>query len=216
MQIGSQTIAMNTGAYVGLAVCSHENGTLNTSLLDNISASFLPANTAPTLAPMTNWTVNVGQTVSLTATATDPDSPPQTLAFTLVSGLASTFSQVNNTNLAYGWRPTVADANSTNTVILKVGDNGFPSLSDTQAFSVAVNPLTVPALSSVALLDGQFTMQLDGQTGPDYAVQVSTNLTEWNTLLITNSPAMPWTWTDTNTASLPVRFYRLKVGPPLP
>jgi len=216
MQIGSQTIAMNTGAYVGLAVCSHENGTLNTSLLDNISASFLPANTAPTLAPMTNWTVNVGQTVSLTATATDPDSPPQTLAFTLLSGQASTFSQVNNTNLAYGWRPTVADANSTNTVILKVGDNGFPSLSDTQAFSVAVNPLTVPALSSVALLDGQFTMQLDGQTGPDYAVQVSTNLTEWNTLLITNSPAMPWTWTDTNTASLPVRFYRLKVGPPLP
>jgi len=46
-------------------------------------------------------------------------------------------------------------------------------------------------------------------------VQGSTNLADWNTLFITNSPAMPFSWTDTNTATLPARFYRIKAGPPL-
>ena len=30
-----------TGAYVGLAVCAHNNAVLNKSLLDNVTASFL-------------------------------------------------------------------------------------------------------------------------------------------------------------------------------
>jgi hypothetical protein len=46
-------------------------------------------------------------------------------------------------------------------------------------------------------------------------VQVSTNLINWSTLFITNSPPMPFQWTDTNAATLPAQFYRIKVGPPL-
>jgi hypothetical protein len=38
----------------------------------------------------------------------------------------------------------------------------------------------------------------------------------WSTLFITNSPLMPFQWTDTNALTLPVQFYRIKVGPPLP
>jgi hypothetical protein len=66
------------------------------------------------------------------------------------------------------------------------------------------------------LNNGQLGFQVSGQTGPDYAVQGSTNLTAWNTLFITNSPPMPFSWTDTNAAILPAQFYRIKVGPPLP
>jgi hypothetical protein len=33
---------------------------------------------------------------------------------------------------------------------------------------------------------------------------------------ITNSPAMPFIWTDTNTINVPASFYRVIVGPPLP
>jgi hypothetical protein len=39
-----------------------------------------------TLAPVSDQTVNVGVSVNFTNMATDPDVPPQTLGFTLLSG----------------------------------------------------------------------------------------------------------------------------------
>ena len=216
-QIGSPTtISMAVGAYVGLAVCAH-NAVLNTSTIDSVSASFLPANTAPVLNPIGNQTVNVGQTVTLTASATDANSPSQTLTFNLLNGsAAATLTQAGNTNAVFNWRPQVANASTTNLITVQVSDNGLPNLSATQSFSIVVNPLTRPAMSSVMAINGQLTLRLNGQTGPDYAVQVSTNLLSWKMLLITNSPAMPWTWADTNGTTLPAQFYRIKTGPPLP
>ena len=46
----------------------------------------LVSNTPPTLAAISNRTVNVGQTVAFTASATDTNQPPQTLTFTLLNG----------------------------------------------------------------------------------------------------------------------------------
>jgi hypothetical protein len=66
------------------------------------------------------------------------------------------------------------------------------------------------------LSSGSVGFQVSGQTGPDYAVQVSSNLLNWQALFVTNSPAMPFQFTDTNPASLPAQFYRIKTGPPLP
>jgi hypothetical protein len=173
-----------------------------------------PNNTPPVLSPIGNQTVNVGQTVAFTASATDTDSPPQTLTFSLVSGPGD--ATLNTNSGAFSWRPTVTSANTTNAFTLTVADNGSPILSATQSFSVTVNPLTQPTAGSIVLNNGQLGFQVSGQTGPDYAVQGSTNLTAWNTLFITNSPPMPFSWTDTNAAILPAQFYRIKVGPPLP
>jgi Putative Ig domain len=173
-----------------------------------------PNNTPPVLSPIGNQTVNVGQTVAFTASATDTDSPPQTLTFSLVSGPGNATLTTNSG--AFSWRPTVTSANTTNAFTLTVADNGSPILSATQSFSVTVNPLTQPTAGSIVLNNGQLGFQVSGQTGPDYAVQGSTNLTAWNTLFITNSPPMPFSWTDTNAAILPAQFYRIKVGPPLP
>ena len=173
-----------------------------------------PTNTPPVLAPIASQTVNVGQTVAFTASATDTDQPPQTLTFSLLSGPGS--ATLNTNSGAFSWRPAVTNANTTNAFALKVADNGSPILSATQSFTVTVNPLTQPAAASIALYNGQLGFQVGGQTGPDYAVQGSTNLTVWNTLFITNSPLMPFSWTDTNPAVLPAQFYRIKVGPPLP
>ena len=73
-------------------------------------------------------------------------------------------------------------------------------------------------MPSVTFDNGQLTLLVTNSiVGPDYAVLVSTNLADWNTLFITNSPPMnSFRWTDTNTAAWPIRFYRVKVGPPLP
>jgi hypothetical protein len=172
------------------------------------------SNTPPVLAAIGNQTVNVGQTVAFAASATDTDQPPQTLTFNLLTGSGN--ATLNSNSGAFSWRPQVTDAKTTNLFTLKVADNGSPSLSATQSFTVTVNPLTQPGLSAIGFSNGLIGFQVSGDTGPDYAVQGSTNLTHWNTLFITNSPAMPFTWTDTNFATVPAQFYRIKVGPPLP
>ncbi|MGO9479283.1 MAG: fibronectin type III domain-containing protein, partial [Limisphaerales bacterium] len=172
-----------------------------------------PSNTPPVLAPIANQTVNVGQTVAFTASATDTDQPPQTLTFALLSG--TTNATLNTSSGAFSFRPLVTQANSTNNFTLKVSDNGTPPLSATQSFSVVVNPLSLPALTSVSFSNMQFSMHVSGQAGPDYEIQTSTNLMQWSNVFITNSPGVPFVWRDTNSA-VPQRFYRVKLGPPLP
>jgi hypothetical protein len=170
-------------------------------------------NTAPVLAAISNYTVNVGQTVAFTASATDTDQPPQTLTYALLSGAVN--ATLNANSGAFSFRPLVTQANSTNSFALKVSDNGTPPLSATRNFSVTVNPLSLPQLSSAGWTSGQFVLQVSSQAGPDYEIQTSTNLTQWSAVFTTNSPAMPFSWRDiaaTNSAG----FYRVVVGPPLP
>lgn len=172
-----------------------------------------PTNTPPLLAAITNRTVNVGQTVAFTANVTDTNQPPQTLTFALLSGPGNV--TLNTNSGAFSFRPLVTQSNSTNNFSLKVSDNGTPSLSATQSFAVMVNPLVAPTASNVSFAGGQLGFSISGQSGPDYAVETSTNLTHWSTAFITNSPALPFNWTDATTNS-PQRFYRIKLGPPLP
>jgi len=173
-----------------------------------------PTNTPPVLASIGNQTVNVGQTVAFTASVTDTDQPPQTLTFNLLTGPGN--AALNTNSGAFSWRPLVTQAGTTNAFTLKVADNGSPSLSATQSFTVTVNPLAQPGLSSIGLSNGLIGFQVSGDIGPDYAVQGSTNLADWITLFVTNSPAMPFLWTDNNMATLPAQFYRIKAGSPLP
>jgi hypothetical protein len=112
------------------------------------------------------------------------------------------------------WRPLVTQADSTNQFSVVVADNGSPSLSATQSFNVVVNPLTLPGMTG-SVSNGQINLSVSGQLGPDYAVQGSTNLVDWNTLLITNPATMPFNW-STNAGASPEYYYRIKVGPPLP
>jgi hypothetical protein len=183
------------------------------TMVDLILPQAGTSNTPPVLAPIGNYTVNVGQLVAFVASATATDTPPVTLTFSLLS--APTGATVNPSTGAFLWRPAVTDANTTNLISLMVADDGIPSLSATQSFTAVVNPLTSAVLSSVTFSNSQLSFQVNGQTGPDYAVQVSTNLITWNTAFINYQPSMPFLWT-TNTAGLPAQFFRIKAGPPLP
>ena len=170
-------------------------------------------NTAPVFDGVADETVNVGVTVIVTNTATDSDIPAQTLTYSL---LAAPTGAILDTNTGvFTWRPTAGFSDTTNSIAVMVTDSGSPNLTATQNFNVTVNMLTPPTVSAAGWNNGVFNLTFDGQTGPDYAVETSTNLVDWSTLLITNSPFMPITIVDPN-ATDPVRFYRLKVGPPLP
>ncbi len=206
----SNTVTSGTSNVTIIATCGLISHTTTIALTLN---AVTQPNTPPVLAPINNQTVNVGQTVAFTASATDTAPPPQTLTFALLAG--ATNATLDTNSGAFSFRPLVTQANSTNNFALKVSDNGTPSLSATQSFSVFVNPLSVAGISNISFADGKFGFNVSGQRGPDYAIEISTNLTQWSNVFITNSPPLPFNWVDTNSIA-PQRFYRVKLGPPLP
>jgi len=171
-------------------------------------------NPPPTLSPIADTNINAGVTLVIASVAPDPDVPPLRLSFSLLSAPAN--ATIDTNSGVFTWRPLVTQANTTNPVTIMVSDNGSPSQSATQSFNVTVNPLTQPNVTPSAGAGGQLHLTVAGQVGPDYAVQASTNFTGWQTIFTTNSPPSPFDWTDPNTSTFPVRFYRVVLGPPLP
>jgi glucuronoarabinoxylan endo-1,4-beta-xylanase len=172
-----------------------------------------PPNTAPTLAPIAGQTINAGVTLMVTNVATDTDQPPQTLTFSLLSAPNNaTLTPLNNTNAVFTWRPLVSQANTTNPITVKVAD-GTPGLSATNSYTIKVNPLAQPTVSSISVSGGQVSLVATGAVGPDYTLWASTNLTSWQVLFTSNSPVTPVTLVDTNFNTNPVRFYRIQLGP---
>ena len=192
-------------------IVSNTAGTVTSS-----TATVTVGNTAPALAPVSDQTLNVGVTLALTNSATDPDVPPQSLTFGLLSGPVGAALDASG---VFTWRPQVSQGGSSNFVSVVVTDDGSPNLSATNTFSVFVNPVTQPDIASPGIAGGQFSLTVNGQAGPDYAVQASTNLLDtnsWTTVFRTNSPGAQFQWADPDTTASPFKFYRIIVGPPLP
>lgn len=171
------------------------------------------SSTAPNLATISNYTVNVGQTVSFTANATDTNGN-NPLVFSLPAAPAA--ASIGPASGVFNWRPPVASAGSTQNVQVRVIDSGSPAHSDIQTFTIAVNPLSPVSVSSLAYNNGRFQMQVAGSAGPDYILQANTNLLNssgWTNLLTNTPSALPFTLTDTNSATFSNRFYRILLGP---
>jgi len=148
---------------------------------------------------------------SITNIVIDPDVPPQTLTFGL---LANPLNSTLNAAGVFNWRPSVSQAGTTNPVSVEVTDNGTPNLSATNNFNVIVNPVSKPSLGTILYNGTQLSVTVNGGTvGPDYVVEISTNLTGWQPLLTSNSPPQPFTFTDTTTSTAPARFYRVRLSP---
>jgi glucuronoarabinoxylan endo-1,4-beta-xylanase len=197
----------------GQAAVTVSNATFAYSLPPMSVVTFVgqaATNTAPTLAAETNVVVDAGVNVVVTNLAMDPDVPPQTLAYTLVQ--APTNTVLNPATGVLTWRPPVSRADSTNLITIRVSDNGSPSLSDTNSFTVIVKPLSEPTLEPAEAAGGGVQLRINGTLGPDYTLQTSTDLVNWLTLLTTNPVAMPFDLTDTNAGDA-ARFYRLRLGP---
>jgi len=93
-------------------------------------------NTAPLLTVPGTQTIPEQTALSVNATATDSDLPANTLSFALVSG--PTGLTVSSGG-AIAWTPTEAQGPSTNTVTVRVFDDGTPSMSATNSFQVIVS-----------------------------------------------------------------------------
>ena len=162
------------------------------------------------LTPVLDQEIIAGQTLSLANPANDPNVPPQVLTFSLLS--PPTGMTINATTGVLTWRPTVAQSPGIYPVTVKVADNGSPSLSDTNRFNVTVDLPANPVVSSVGLSNGQINFTVNGDRGPDYIVQVSTNLVSWSSLWTNLSPTLAFTFTNAAT-NFSQRFYRVRLGP---
>ena len=177
--------------------------------LPQIAPNTPPVFTAPPVG--TNISINAGVKLSVTCAAKDSDLPAQTLTYSMLVGPSG--AAVNPSSGDFTWRPLVAQADSSNSVSVVVSDNGTPNLTATNTFTVTVNPVTQPTTSSTVYSNGVFSMTVNGESGPNYIFQISTNLIDWQAISTNSSPTLPFVFTDTSAAAAPVRFYRVLLGP---
>ena len=173
-------------------------------------------NTAPVIGAINDLTVNPGQAVGLTVPASDSDLPTNSLAFALLASPPG--MTINAASGWLAWRPTMAQANTTNLVNVQVTDDNpwainAHQLGATQSFWIIVNPLTAVTLQPLGYTNNSIVLSVSGPVGPDYILQGSPNLHDWLSLASDAPLALPFTVSDTNTAAFTNRFYRVRLGP---
>jgi hypothetical protein len=146
-------IPIRGNAFTNLYYGSFTGSFTNTVLpfADAWTTNYYPAyyvmtvlNSRPVFAALTTnrITVNELTTLNVTNTATDADTPPQTLVYSLVAG---TNGMVINTNTGvFTWTPQQTNSPSSNIVSVAVTDNGTPPLSATNTYTVIVREVNVP------------------------------------------------------------------------
>ncbi|MBN2162228.1 MAG: hypothetical protein JXR25_16530 [Pontiellaceae bacterium] len=208
IQLGAGTVvSMSSDALVGMAVASGTDDTLNLASFAEVSL-----NHAPVMSAVSNQVLIAGNTLALTNRVSDADNPAQELSYMIVS-IPSGAVFEESTGI-FSWRPAMADAPSSSLVVWTVADNGIPPLSASTSFAVEVIAPAAPTLSSVSITNGVLGFQIDGDSGPDYSVLHTTNLTSetWTPLFSTNSPSLPFYW-SAPTSGVQREFFKIELGP---
>ena len=102
------------------------------------TVTVLEVNRPPVLQTIPNRQVLVGQTVSFTASASDPDLPSNTLTYSLLAG-APSGATINSATGAFSWAVPAGATSGDYPISIRATDNGSPTLSDTKNFAISVN-----------------------------------------------------------------------------
>jgi streptogramin lyase len=126
-----------------------DNATTPLSDTDTFTVVVNEVNAIPVWDPIPRKDVSAGSLLTFSLTASDSDIPAQTLVFSLEPGPAVGASV--SPGGTFTWTPTPAQAPSTNTVVVRVTDNGTPVRSATSEFTVVVHDVnTPPAMTPIA------------------------------------------------------------------
>ncbi|HTM07865.1 MAG TPA: Ig-like domain-containing protein [Verrucomicrobiae bacterium] len=127
-------------------------------------------NHAPVLGAIGNKTVNEGQLLQFTITATDSDG--NALAFT-GSSLPTGASLTDNHNgtATFAWTPSFSQAGNYPNVTVTVTDNGSPPLAASGQFTITVGNINRPpvlaAIGNITMNEGQVLQFTLSATDPD-------------------------------------------------
>jgi beta-galactosidase len=201
------TISMaGTGAYIGLAVTAHNNGLLNSSVFDNVSASFL-TNAPPVISwvvPANNSTLIQPRTITLTASATDADGMVTNVAFFNGTTLLGNVTAGDGSQYSLTWsNATVGNYN----LSVSATDNSGATNKSPATIAIAVQPLTLTLPGTQ--INGQFSLTFQGQNRQNYMLETSTNLADW-TPVWTNAPTNGVLMFTNVNATDRSRFYRVR------
>ncbi len=202
---GEQTNNVSQGRFADGAGSIYFMTTPTPRLANTIGGA---ANTAPGLASIANATITLGQTLAFTAEGVDFDAPAQALFYSLDAG-APAGATIGSSSGRFTWTPSTLQAPGTNTITVRVTDNGLPPLSTARAFTVVVR--MPPQISVARTGPGQITLTFDTVAGREYRVDYKTNLTDtdWTPLAPSEiAPGNSITVQD-NLGTTPQRFYRI-------
>ncbi|MGH7952028.1 MAG: immunoglobulin domain-containing protein [Limisphaerales bacterium] len=171
----------------------------------------------------TNWLMT-------TYAPTAPFIVAQPQDLSVATGQTATFSVVagGSANLSYQWyfntNTPVPDA--TNSILtltnVQAASAGVYSVvvTNTAGFTTSTNvALTVsggaiePQISNATFDHGNFSLTINGNSSRNYTIQTSTNLIDWETILVTNPATLPFVWSDPDAGNFSRRFYRVQTGP---
>lgn len=125
-----------------------DNGSPPLSDTETITIIVNEVNTAPSLAAISDRSINEGSQLSLIATATDGDLPPNNLIYSLDPG-APGGAAIQSSSGLFTWTPTEAQGPGVYSVTVRVSDGGSPAFSDTKTFSITVGEVnSAPVLPS--------------------------------------------------------------------
>jgi hypothetical protein len=130
----------------------------------------------PVIAAIASQTIRPGTALNFNVEASDPNADQ--LAFSLDPG-APVGAQINPTNGSFFWFASLAQASSTNSIIVRVTETSFPFLSAAATFVVYVEDYLELTVGSTNVIGGQtasvpFTLSSsDGVTNLVFTIQVS-------------------------------------------
>ena len=159
----TQTIAMSSAAYVGLAATSGNNGTAGTTVMDHVTISQALVNIAPLVSAGNVQTIGIAST-SLTGSASDDGHPsPLSTTWSAVSGPGT----VTFGNAASPTSTATFGAGGTYVLRLVANDGNVKTFGDT---TITVNLPTVTVIEADAVASefgndpGAFTVSRTGST----------------------------------------------------
>ncbi|HMP84040.1 MAG TPA: PQQ-dependent sugar dehydrogenase [Verrucomicrobiota bacterium] len=124
-----------------------DNGQPGLSATQSLTIIIIEQNIAPQLDPVADWMVHEGETVMFAATATDPDLPANTLTYSLDAGSPAS-AQIGPVTGEFTWTTQSGDGGSTNSITIRVTDDGETPLDDARVFTVVVaGPPTIESIT---------------------------------------------------------------------
>jgi hypothetical protein len=172
--VGNTTIAtagnlMDGQTYVFYATAYDTNG-VESDPSNSVTYTAPAANQPPVIASVPDQVADEGKLLQFAVSATDPDSPAQTLTFALTT--APSGAQIDPATGVFSWVPQANQAPSTNNVTVTVTDNGSPALTASQSFKIVVrsgfyltvtsSPYGTVAISPLGSLNSQGTQYISG------------------------------------------------------
>lgn len=162
------------------------------------TVNFKAVNDPPVISPLPNWFLVEGGDLVYSNVVTDPDLPPQIFWFELVNAPDGMTVQPDSGILT--WTPDERFGGSTNLVSLVVTDDGVPSLSATQRFTVIVletnSPPLLPVIPDFTLFEGESWAITNLATDPDLpanSLRFGLAVAPANAAMDMNTGVLAWT-----------------------